>query len=82
MTTTQFKRKRWHWIITIAWRKDRVWQIETADGDCGPLPGASRQELYNHLFNKIVKEYGAPEDARVVFFSLEPDELVPDPDDE
>jgi hypothetical protein len=76
----EFVRKRWHWVITIAWREGRFWHMETADGDCGPLPGASRGELYNHLFNKAVSDWKAPKDARVVFFSLEPDELVPDPD--
>lgn len=54
--------------------------METVDGDCGPLPGASRRELYNHLAKRTVRDFGAPEDARVVFFSLEPDELVPDPE--
>ncbi|MEU5195245.1 hypothetical protein AB0G86_14485 [Streptomyces scabiei] len=76
--THQFVRKRWHWIITITWREGSFWHVETADGDCGPLPGASRQELYNLLFDRAVKDCDAPKDARVMFFSLEPDELVPE----
>ncbi|MGC9536538.1 hypothetical protein [Streptomyces sp. UG1] len=74
----KFVRKRWHWVITIAWREGRVWHVGTADADCGPLPGASRQELYNRLFSRTARDYGAPQDAYVVFFSLEPDELVPE----
>ncbi|GAA3854130.1 hypothetical protein GCM10023084_05420 [Streptomyces lacrimifluminis] len=74
----EFVRKRWHWIITIAWREGRFWEMTTSEGTCAPLPGASRQQLFNHLHESAIRRGDAPESSYVVFFALEPDELVPD----
>ncbi|KOG73541.1 hypothetical protein ADK77_08400 [Streptomyces antibioticus] len=70
-------RKRWHWIITIAWRDGRFWDMAMYEGTCAPLPGHTREMMFTHFYDKVVKQSGAT-DAYVLFFSLEPDELVPE----
>lgn len=77
MTYRQPKWKRWHWLITITWREGRSWEVVMSEGTCVPKPGHTRQQMFNHFYDKTVREAKAPEDTYVVFFSLEPDELVP-----
>lgn len=75
----EFVRKRWHYVLTLAWAKGKYFELTTFEGSVAPLPGHSRQELFNHLYDSSVKRAKEGPDAFVIFFSLEPDELVPDP---
>ncbi|MEU1520428.1 hypothetical protein ABZ490_51465 [Streptomyces sp. NPDC005811] len=76
--TKQFVRKRWHYVLTLAWAKGKYFELATFEGSVAPLPGHSRQQLFNHLYNSSVKRSNETPDAYVLFFSLEPDELVPE----
>lgn len=68
-------RKRWHFIITIAWTDnggvDRT-AIET--GTCAPPPTYSREDMQDVLYERIVQETGA-EEAIILFFCLAANEL-------
>ncbi|MET9099605.1 hypothetical protein [Streptomyces antibioticus] len=75
MSSRERPRKRWHWVITIAWREGRFWDMAMLEGDCAPRPNHTRQQMFDLFYNKIVKKSGA-KDAFVVYFSLEPDQLV------
>jgi hypothetical protein len=46
----------------------------TASGTCVPPPGYTRQDMFDLLYERTVREAKAT-DAYVLFFSLEPDEL-------
>ncbi|MFE2970781.1 hypothetical protein ACFXKC_45690 [Streptomyces sp. NPDC059340] len=46
----------------------------TASGTCAPLPGKTRQEMFEWLYDRTVREAEAT-NAYVLFFSLETDEL-------
>jgi hypothetical protein len=77
MTRPRERRKRWHWIITIAFRDSGgTDRMVTSEGTCAPLPGATRQEMFNLVYNRTVKQAEAT-DAFVLLFSLEPDDLWP-----
>jgi hypothetical protein len=75
MTRPKVERKRWHWIITIAWTDiggtDRM---VTSTGTCAPLPGHPRESMFDVLYDRTVREAQAT-DAFVLFFSLEPNDL-------
>ncbi|GAA1899916.1 hypothetical protein GCM10009837_23210 [Streptomyces durmitorensis] len=66
-------RPRWHWIITITWGVRDV-ETVTATGTVAPLPGKTRQEMFDFLYDRTVRQANAQE-AFVLFFSLEPDAL-------
>jgi hypothetical protein len=46
----------------------------TASGTCVPPPGYTRQDMFDLLYERTVREAKAT-DAYVLFLSLEPDEL-------
>lgn len=69
------RRPRWHWIITIKWdESNRFPEMVTASGTCVPPPGYTRQDMFDLLYERTVRQAKAT-DAYVLFFSLEPDEL-------
>ncbi|MFJ3229781.1 hypothetical protein [Streptomyces sp. NPDC086787] len=78
MSPKPIVRKRWQYVLTLAWPKGRYYEMATYEGTVAPLPGHSRQQLFNHLYDSSVKRANEGPDAFVVFFSLEPDELVPE----
>jgi hypothetical protein len=74
------ERKRWHWILTIVWEEpNRGEQMVTATGTCAPLPGRTRQDTFDILYDRTVRDADA-KDAYVLYFSLEPDDLWPTTD--
>ncbi|MEV0492371.1 MULTISPECIES: hypothetical protein [Streptomyces] len=69
-------RKLWHWIITISWHDATGDRLETFDGTVNLLAGESRQRLFSHLRCTAIRKAAVKgDDAAVVFFGLEPDEL-------
>lgn len=68
-------RPRWHYIITITWTDtggtDRM---VTDTGSVAPLPGHTRERMFEFLYDRAVRDAGAAE-SLVLFFSLEPDDL-------
>ncbi|MEU5892534.1 hypothetical protein ABZ835_37695 [Streptomyces sp. NPDC047461] len=76
--TQQTVWRRWHWIMTIAWPEGNYWEKAMANGSCAPKPDHTRQQMFDHFYDKVVRQSGSPEHAVVVFFALEPDELVPE----
>ncbi|MFE2522132.1 hypothetical protein [Streptomyces mirabilis] len=46
----------------------------TTSGTWAPLPGSARQEMFEWLYDRTVREAEAT-NAYVLFFSLEPDDL-------
>jgi hypothetical protein len=61
----------YHWIITLMW----------GGGSYGTLTGTAllggktRTEVYMGVLTEARRQTGAPADAAVMFFSLEPDDL-------
>lgn len=77
MTRKKTNRKRWQWILTIAWEDtDRTERKATAAGTCTPHPELTRQDMFELLYGRTVRDANA-KDALVVYFSLEPDDLGP-----
>ena len=50
--------------------------MATESGTCAPPPGYSREDMWEILYGRIVKDTGATQ-AYVLFFSLERDDLWP-----
>lgn len=61
----------YHFIVTLQWPTGRGF----AQGSYrGTTPGhGTRRETVNRLLAQICRENGIPEDASILFFSLEPD---------
>lgn len=62
-------------MITISWTDSGgVDRMATETGTCAPAPGYTREDMWEILYGRAVKDAGA-EDALVLFFSLEPNDL-------
>ncbi|MFI0982609.1 hypothetical protein ACH4SP_37070 [Streptomyces sp. NPDC021093] len=69
---------RWFWIMTIKRMfYDQSGEMCTGSGRIFAHPGQTRQELFDLLYQRMVKD-AEVEEAFVVFFSLERDDLSPD----
>ncbi|WP_406127534.1 hypothetical protein [Streptomyces sp. NBC_00989] len=75
--TPRAARPRWHYILTIHWTDaggtDRM---ATDSGTCAPPPGYLREDMWELLYKRLVKDTEATQ-AYVVFFSLERNDLWP-----
>lgn len=68
-------RPRWHYIITITWTDTGgIDRMVTDTGSVAPLPGHTRERMFEFLYDRAVRDAGAAE-SLVLFFSLEPDDL-------
>jgi hypothetical protein len=66
-------RRRFHFIIAIQWGI-RDPDTCTSTGTVAPLPGTTREDMFDFLYARTVREAGAT-DAHVMFFALEPNDL-------
>lgn len=72
---TPAPRKRWHFIITIAWTDNGgVDRTAMETGTCAPPPGYTREDMQDILYERIVRDTRAKE-AAILFFCLEANEL-------
>lgn len=51
------RRPRWHWIITIKWdESNRFPEMVTASGTCVSPPGYTRQDMFDLLYERTVRQ--------------------------
>lgn len=69
---------RYHYLITVqASKRSGGTMCGTTDDIVDASPGQSRQEVFYEIFQKMCRKLGVhPGDASVLFFSLEPNDLV------
>ena len=65
--------KSYHYIMTVASIEDG--QLISGAGVLDVCPGDTRWDVFNHVYASITFG-GEPGDRAVLFFSLEPDELL------
>jgi len=67
----------YHWVITLQWPSG----LFTADGVTRPAPGITRAQLYTAVRTEMAEDFRRRDrslvgEPVVVFFSLEPDEVL------
>lgn len=67
----------YHFILTLAWSGPNggPWSSQTVHGPANARPGTSRGDLFSELLDHARSSIGAPDNATVMFFALEPNEL-------
>ncbi|MEU6825562.1 hypothetical protein ABZ921_33535 [Streptomyces atriruber] len=71
------ERMRWFWVMTIKRMfYDQSGEMCTGSGTIFAYPRQTRQELFDLLYRRMIK-HAEVEEAFVVFFSLERDDVSP-----
>lgn len=71
-------RTRWHYILTLTWEdRERGTQKCTATGTVSSLPEGTREDIYDFIYARTVREFEAAGEAYVLFFALEKNALQP-----
>jgi len=70
-----FPRETWYWLMTLMWAEGTIVRYKHRGGWYRPAHRDTREKAFDNILAEMSRDTGAPDNAVVLFYSLEPNKF-------